>query len=417
MTVQTALLTIGHYLLLAVGLIFLLLIILLAAALIFTLFMRLYADISIRFNNGFRKKINVRLKMPFYEYVLFDSDDFEDDDFEDEDEEDDGNEAEDESENDSELPEDSGENKNIYHVIVTDEKISVLTTESKKFSSDYEIIVHTDVVSETETLIIEDETAETVETSVIEYEVEIESNSFEEISEEAGIGADEEGDVDEDYDEIGEEDDENDEEIDEESDSDFFDDLGDLSDLSGAYDEIKRYVDLSDPQQFVSDSIGAALRISKVSARFAGDLMLQTDIDEMEADVIYGLSDPANTAISFGAAHSFKAAVYAYLVDVEEKTRSSKKRKKAGELGAIVRDDIRIIPDLTSETFEADADMVFSFRISKIYVPTLRFLLNKNTRWVLRRYVYKYFVKQYIKTWKEERRQKKETKKAQRKSK
>lgn len=413
MTVQTVLLTIGHYLLLAAGLIFLLLILLLAAALILTFFIRLFADISIRSADpDFKKRINVRFKILFFEYVLFDLNDFEN---EDESADPDDNENETGC-NDSELPKDSG--KSIYHVVVTDEKIRVQTTESKQHSNDYEIIVHTDeiavkdieisnnsdevvsfetseIISETEdvitltsdeaeNLIIENETVEKSEPVSAEYEINA-----------AGDDAEETGD------------DEN------ETDSDFFDDLEDLSDLSGTYSEIKRYVDLSDPALFVSDSIGAAYRISKALGGFVGDVMLRTDIDEMEADIIYGLSDPASTAMSFGAVHSFKASIYAYLVDVEENTRSSKKRNKAGELGAIIRDDIRVVPDLANQTFEVDTDISFSFRISRIYIPTLRFLLNKNMRWVLRKYVYKYFIKQIIKTWKEDRRQNKASQKAQ----
>lgn len=405
MTFQTALMTVGHYLLLAVGLILLLFILILAVAFLLTLFMRFFADISLKTVNGkILKSIRLRFKILFYEIDLLDIDDF------------DGG-----PESDSESAA-SGTDKNLYHVTVTDEKISVQTTESKKSGSDYEIIVRTeetvtkdieisdgsqtvvletpDIVFETEDITIyhngeadgagaEDETVTTVETVVTDYEFDAELST----SDDAGYES-----VDAVCDTLQESDEEQDEE-----DPDF--------DFSDSYDEIKRYVDLSDPGQFVSDSITAAVRISKASARFAGDLLLRTRIDNLSADVIYGLSDPANTALSFGAVHSFKASVYAYLADVAEKSRSAKKRRKAAEIGAILRDDIHIVPGMTEKTFEADADMSFSFWIPHLYIPGLRFLLNKDTRWVIRRYLYPYFIRHYIRTRKAERKQRKAAKK------
>lgn len=405
MTIQTALMTVGHYLLLAVGLILLLLILILAVAFVLTLFMRFLADISLKTVNGkIQKSISLRFKILFYEIDLLDIDDINDG-----------------SESDSD---DSGPEKSTYHVTVTDEKISVQTTESKKTGSEYEIIVRTeetvtkdieisdgsqtvtletpDVVSETEDITtygedeiagvdVEEETVTTVETVVTDYEFDEEVPPSDDSSDVPNK-------------ETCEDQKEFDNESGDEKKQDF--------DFSESYDEIKRYVDLSDPQQFVSDSLSAAVRISKASARFAGDLLLRVKIDNMSADVIYGLSDPANTALSFGAVHSFKASVYAYLVNVEEKSRSSKKRGKAAEIGAILRDDIHIVPDMTNQTLEADADMSFSFWIPRLYIPTIRFLLNKNTRWVIRRYLYPYFIRQYIRTWKAERKQKKVAKKS-----
>ncbi len=402
MTFQTALMTVGHYLLLAVGLILLLLILILAVAFLLTLFMRFFADISLKTVNGkLLKSISLRFKILFYETDLLDIDDFE------------GG-----SEPDSETDVSDSE-KSTYHVTVTDEKISVQTTESRKNGSEYEIVVHTeetvtkdieisggsqtviletpDVVSETEDITtygeneftgtaIEEETVTTVETVVTDYE----------FDEEVPPSADKKNVS---TDETCEDQNEFDGESDDGNESDF--------DFSDSYEEIKRYVDLSDPEQFVSDSLSAAVRISKASARLAGDLLLRVKIDNMSADVIYGLSDPADTALSFGAVHSFKASVYAYLVNAEETSRSSKKRKKAAEIGAILRDDIRIVPDMTNKTFEGDADMSFSFWIPRLYIPAIRFLLNKDTRWVIRRYLYPYFIRQYIRTWKTERKQKK----------
>ncbi|WNY23840.1 hypothetical protein MmiHf6_11620 [Methanimicrococcus hongohii] len=429
MTFQTAMMTIGHYLLLAAGLILLLLFILLAVAFILTLFMRLFADISFKTVDGqIKKKISIRFKILFYKLDLFDIDDF-----------DDKNDAESIAKNAAENADSkSDSDKNTYHVTVTDEKISVQTTESKKSGSEYEVIVHTeetasqnieisddsktivletpDVVSTTDDVLtydeseappieIKNETVETTEKTVIDYEFD---KSESETSETSGtpvsdenVGAGEKECDSDDEDENKNADEDEDEDEDEESTLDF-DELK---------TEIKRYVDLSDPEQFVSDSMAAAVRISKALVRLTSDLLLRIDVDQMNADIIYGLSDPANTALSFGAVHSFKASVYAYLAEVETKSKNSKKRKKAGEVGAIIRDDIHIVPDLIEKKFVADADMSFSFWIPRLYIPTLRFLLNKNTRWVIRRYLYPYFIRQYIRTWKSDRKERKAEKK------
>ncbi|MBZ3936197.1 DUF2953 domain-containing protein [Methanimicrococcus blatticola] len=431
MTFQTALMTVGHYLLLAVGLILLLFILILAVAFLLTLFMRFFADISLKTAGGkIQTLISLRFKILFYEIDLLYIDTFDD-------ESDSNIDSDSDSESNNSEPD-----KNTYHVTLTDEKISVQTIESRKHSSEYEIIIHTEetgtkdikisdgvqtvtldsseIVSETEDIItydedefieaeieteLENESTETVETTVIDYE-------FEGDASRGGDAADSDGTVFTEENDDGNDDDYDvDYDDDDETDDDEFD-----FDFSDSYDEIKRYVDLSDPEQFVSDSMGAAVRVSKASARFVSDLLLRAKIDEMSADVIYGLSDPANTALSFGAVHSFKASVYAYMADVEEKSRSSKRRKKAAEIGKILRDDIQIVPDMTQETFEADTDASFSFWMPRLYIPTLRFLLNKNTRWTLRHYLYPYFIRQYIRTWKAERKQRKAEQKAEKKS-
>lgn len=395
MTLQTALMTTGHYVLLAIGLILLLLILLLAAAFLLTCFMHVYADFSLHAHRGkMQKSAHVRFKMPFYESVLLDLDDPAD------------AAGPDKTEN---------SDKTAVHLTVTDEKITVRTTETAKHGSAYEIIVHTEetltrnvevsgaaetTVSESSPIITETEetfrlaeneipaadvetgTVETVETVVKEYT--FEQNAPESSSAEAQKASSEKT----------------------EKQSD--DKASEDSDSSEKLDEIKRYVDLSDPEQFVSDSVTAAVKISKAGARLAGDLLLRIDIDKMSADVVYGLSDPGNTALSFGAAHSLKASIYAYLIEVETTGRSSKKRRKAGELAAVLQNDIRLTPDLSEKRTDADAEMSFSFWIPSAYIPLLRFLFNKNTRWVLRHYVYKYYVKQYLKTRQEGKQQKKE---------
>jgi Cobalamin biosynthesis protein CobT (nicotinate-mononucleotide:5, 6-dimethylbenzimidazole phosphoribosyltransferase) len=200
----------------------------------------------------------------------------------------------------------------------------------------------------------------------------------------------------------------------EESDSDFedyFEKLSDFSDLSDSYEELQRYVDLSDLRGFVSDSIAAAIRISKVLSRFISDCLIRADIQKLSMKTEFGLSNPADTAFLFGGLHSFKSSVYAYLISVESNSRSSRRRKKAGELAAEWGENIIFIPEMEHQKFEAEADLSVSFRLSNIFFPILRFVLNKNTRWVLRRYIYVYFIRQWIKVWKSDRKQKKENKK------
>ncbi|WNY29204.1 hypothetical protein MmiEs2_14280 [Methanimicrococcus stummii] len=411
MTLQTVLASAGHYLLIAAGLILLLFIIVLAAAFLLTLLMRLFANFSFKTVDGkIQSQILIRLKIWFYEIILLDFDNFDEN-------------AAPSSDSDSE----SGADKNAYHVTFTDEKVSVRSVKTNENGSDYEIIVHTeemfskniqvsdgdsqttvfeapDIVTETDDVLtlnedevkdlgIENEfgeTTETVTTETITTEYEFDKNDWD---------SDSESDDEFEGDEVSN--DEFDDNSDDESD-------GDLSDF---LDEIKRYVDLSDPGRFVSDSITAAARISKSSARLASDLLLRADIDEMSADVVFGLSDPADTALAFGTIHSFKASTYAYLAEIEETSRSSKKRKKAAELGAIVRNDICIVPDLTNKMFETDTTMSFSFWIPRGYIPMLRFILNKNTRWTIRRYLYPYFIRHYIRNWLAERKQRKQDEK------
>ncbi|MDV0445425.1 hypothetical protein MmiAt1_10030 [Methanimicrococcus sp. At1] len=422
MTLQTALIAAGHYLLIAAGLILLLLAILLAAAFLLTFLMRFFADISLKTVNGkIQYQILLRLKIWFYEIILLDSDD-----------------SDEESAPEACGSEPGSNEKNTYHVTFTDEKISVQTTETKRHGSDYEIIVHTeetvskdirisdggvqtdiempDIVTttddvltltedEAENLKIEDGTVEKTETVTTEYEFDKTSDA------ESKNNFDNEDEF--------EKESENkfSNESDDESGDEFDDVSGDESTgLSDSLDEIKRYVDLSDPGQFVSDSMTAAVQISKATARLMSDLLLRTDIDEMSADIVFGLSDPADTALAFGAIHSFNASLYAYLADAEENSRSSKKRKKAGEICAVLRDDIRIVPDLTNKKFETDAEMSFSFWIPRLYIPVLRFLLNKNSRQVIRRYLYPYFIRHSLRTWRTERKQRKAEKKRSKKS-
>ncbi|MDR2944586.1 MAG: DUF2953 domain-containing protein [Methanosarcinales archaeon] len=364
MIFQTDLMTAGSYLLFAVGLILLFIFLILAAAFFLTFFIRLFADISLKTKNGkTQKSICIRLKILFYEMILSDIDDFADD-------------PKSDFVSETDAPE-----KTICHVTVTDEKITVSVTESKKGGSDYEVLVHADDSSIYNKNKI---TGADIEEEAVADETVPADDAFNEENEA-----------------VREDQNESDDEFDGESDSGS-------SDFS---DEIKRYIDLSDPKQFVSDSISAAVGVSKAAARFFGDLLLRIKINNVSADVIYGLADPSNTALSFGAVHSFKASVYAYLADVENRARSSKRRKKAAEIGVALRDDIHVVPDLTGKTFEADADMSFSFSVPHFYIPALRFILNKNMRRFIRRYFYPYFIRHYIRTWKAERRQKKAEKK------
>lgn len=415
MTFVTALSAAGHYLFLGVGLIILLILIVLAAVFIATLFMRLHGEIRIRaVNSSPEGRILVYFKMPFFRYDLVDFDNLDEED---------------------EITED-GPDQSVCHVTIKDEHITFRTTEAVKHSDAYEIIIHTqetvkteidasgpnggiktvsDVYeSETEEILhvsadereftdIAEGTDEQTKTTVIDFEYEAGNTAeclsppiFETDSAGGAYDSDDAGSTDDAYDS---------------ADSSGFDYEKSSEDLRSSLEEIRRYVDLSDPSQFVSDSLSAASKMSKALARFVGDLLLRTDIRELSADVIYGLSDPADTALSYGGIHSFKASLYAYFIHAGADARSSKTRRKADQLAVILRDDVLIVPDLSQKTAEGEFDLVFSFWIPRLYIPAIRLLLNKNTRWILRRYVYPYYLRHYYRTQRAERRKSKEDKK------
>ena len=342
---------IGHWLLWAVGLICLFILILLAVAFVITSLIQIHAEISIRtVNVKVRGRVFVQLKMPFYDSVLFHFDDLE---------------SEQNTESDDESNDESGDeliDSTESAAPIRHESAPSDAAESAGFSN------------------------EEKEAPAFESNTKTESDSVEEEKEPAS-----------------------------EKSENRFEDLFDqdpLSDLSDAYEEIQRYVDLSDPRAFVSDSISAAVRISKSSARLISGCLLRVNIQKLSARSVVGLSDPANTALLFGAFHSFKASVYAFLIEAESNSRSSRRRKKAGELAAAIEENVVFVPDLENKKFEADADLFISFRLSNLFNPVLRASLNKNTRWVLRHYVFKYYIRQYLKTLKAERKERKKVKKA-----
>jgi len=350
--------------------------------------------------------------MPFYQYIAYDIDDFDgdtDDDF-------DKSDSDFDSKNDSKNECD----KTICHVTITGDEITAYAVKPEKFGSAYEVIVHVNEAAEAKEEIAEDEFIEDddddepefecgfvdseVKTAILsesessfddseiktnllsDLEIENEGNDFKEKK----------------YEFKGEE--SKDEEIEnEESDKKDDSDFG--------FAEIQKYVDLSNPSQFASDTISAALKMSKTTARFVSDVLIRSNVKNMSLDLVYGLSDPADTAVSYGAIHSFNASVYAYLLEAEKKSLSSYRRKRAKQLAAHLSDDVLITPDLTQKTLEADTELSFSFWLPHLYFPTLRFLLAKNTRWFIRRYVYKYYIRQSLKTIIAEQKAKRKAKK------
>lgn len=443
MALPTALIEIGQYLLLAIGLIILLFLLVLAVALFLTFFMRVFVDVSFKTINGeLKNKIKIRFKFLFYKTVLLDSDTF--------DEEEGGAGDEDgnggkknikRNEYGGNQEEMSGAaEKNRYHLTVTDEKITVRKELCQNSYADYEIILHAgETISESgvETNskdlfkidsvgITSIEKPEPSQTKTLDQS-EDRSDGFN-LSNENDDGSN--GDFDDGSN--GEFDDDFNGVFDDDLSSDFDDGFdgesgvifesgggsGDeiksdmVGDFSESFDEIKRYVDLSNPKQFASDSVVAFGLISKSAARLTSDLLFRTDIDKMSANIVFGLFDPANTALLFGGVYSFNSSVCVFLSGIESESKSSKKRKKARELNAALRDNISLIPILNREMFEADADFSFSFRISRLFVPIIRFSFRKSTRKVFMNYLYPYFILHSIRTWRNERKQKKTEMKA-----
>ena len=429
MTVGATLAVIGHYLLWAVGLIILFIFVVLALAFIVTLFIKFHINISAKIRRSeSKKKILFYLKMPFYQYVAYDIDDFDDgtDDETSEDETsgDAGNDFDNSSSAfDSENTDESACEKIDWHVTFTGDEITTYAIKPEKFSSEYEILVHINEEAGAEDESIEEADAEDeiIEDIDLEDEFTGEMGSEDEFIEDEDDSelennplaqfADAFARAFDDFEiEFGEDDEKSSYESD--SEEDELDDLlnsafSTLSDL----EEIKKYVDLSNPSQYAADTAGALRRMSKTTARFVSDILIRSNIKDMSLDLVYGLSDPADTAVSYGAIHTFNASVYAYLLEMEKKSVFSYKRKRAEQISAHLCNDVVIVPDLTQETLEADTDLSLSFWMPHLYFPTLRFLLAKNTRWFIRRYVYKYYIRQCLKTILAERKAKKEAKK------
>jgi hypothetical protein len=183
--------------------------------------------------------------------------------------------------------------------------------------------------------------------------------------------------------------------------------LHDLDDLAGSYDEIQKYVDLSNPKQFVSDSLTAGSKISASSARFIGALLLRTNLKKLSLNLDYGLSDPADTAVSYGITQSFIAGIYAYLDTAAQRSRSSRKRKRCREIVAQIQNNVVITPALMEKKINIESELSGSFWIVRLYIPLIRFLINRDTRWFLRRYVWVYYIKHNLKRLYKEYTQKK----------
>ena len=406
MTIETFLASAGHYLLYAVGFILLFIFIVLALAFIFTLFIKIGFDFSAQIRNAkVKKDFLIYLKLPFYRLIIFETDD----------------DISETALDFSELGEDDSVDENesekfVCHVTFENENITAEMIKPEKYGNGYEVVIHLN-----ETKNSTDESEYLPELSEIRASAKDEnkfiaksenkpksenSNKLENTSEFKTKSKSD------DFENNKFNDDES--EDDESDDFDFSDfyDLHDFS-FSDVFEELVKYVDLSDPVQFASDTVSAASKVSNSVSRFLLYILIRSNIQELSLNTIYGLSDPADTAVSYGTIQSFNASVYAYLLEVQNKSHSSRKRKRAKQLSAHLKDDIFIVPDLTQKELEADTDMDFSVWLPYLYFPTLRFLLTKNTRWFVSQYVYKYYIRQYLKTKETERKEKRKAKKEQ----
>lgn len=439
MTLASILLTAGHYLLVGAGLTLLLFLILLAAVFAAALFIRIRGETCIKLTpSSLESRILVSLKIPFYGYDIIDFEETFDFD-----------ETLSFDNDDDEKTEEEDLKKDVYHVTITDEQIQFRTVTAKKYSSEYEIVIHTKENAQEEAGFV-DMAKKTEPVSDFQTGTEdvlhVSADEIENVDRIEGTSRIKESDVSEfEYEtadagelkttpikEMESSDDKNSNKTDCDSDkmnysSDKTDDGSNKDDSGSDKDDdddenisenllsfwefINRKVDLSNPARFVSDSLSAASKIAHVFARFTGDLLLRAKIQKLSADLIYGLSDPAGTALSYGSIHSFKASLYAYFRHVKAASRSSKKRRRAGELEAALRDDILIIPDLSQKTIEGEIDFVFSYWVPRLYIPVLRLLLNKKSRQVIRHYIYPYYIRHSYKIWKKERKEAKEEKK------
>ena len=423
MTIETFLISAGHYLLYAIGFILLFIFIVLALAFIFTFFIKAGFEFSTQIRNSkVKKRFLFYLKIPFHRFIISETDDDLSDtalDFS--------------SMDDSADENDADSDKFVCRVTVKDEKITAEIIKPKIYGNGYEVIIHSDDIknSADENLIRSDVENE----SNAELDTGPDAEPDAELDTEPDAEPDAESDAEPDAESDAEPDAESDAELDAESDAeseyaefesesdetDFdgfdFTDFSDLYDLynfsySEVFEELVKYVDLSDPSQFASDTISAASKVSKSTSRLLIDILLRSNVQMLSLNAVYGLSDPADTAVSYGTVQSFNASCYAYLFEVQKKSHSFFKRKRAKQISAHLKNDILIIPNLTQKELKADADVSFSIWVPYLYFPTLRFLLTKNTRWFVRRYVYKYYIRQYLKTKKAERKERKEEKKS-----
>ncbi|MCL2141846.1 MAG: DUF2953 domain-containing protein, partial [Methanimicrococcus sp.] len=132
-------------------------------------------------------------------------------------------------------------------------------------------------------------------------------------------------------------------------------------------------------------------------SRLIGALLLRMNIKNLSFNFDYGFSDPANTAISYGVIQSFISGIYAYLDSTAKKSHSSYKRKRSKEIASHIQNNVFITPAFMEKKVNLESEVSVSFWIIRFYIPLLRFLFSKNTRWVLRRYVWVYYIKHYLK--------------------
>ena len=377
MALPATLAEVGYYLLWAIGLILLLILILSASALLLT---RIDFYAKSKFSNDvFLNKMRLLINYLFLKYSAFETDDFEDDE---------------KVKQMTSQEESKTVEKTACYVTKNGEEIKIKTTQSQKHWDVYDIVIETSdfskeadetSLSADETLLSADETNEPPSSAC---ETNESSTPISETDEQITC----ETSVSENTDAVDEKTESKDTKS--EENKSF---QNDMDDLSGSFDEIKKYVDLSNPKQFVFDSLTAASKISASGSRLIGALLLRTNIKKLSVHLDYGLSDPADTAVSYGVIQSFVSGIYAYLDDAAQRSRSSRKRRRCKELASQIQNNVFITPELMEKKIDLESEVSVSFWIVRFYIPLLRFLFSRNTRWVLRRYVWVYYVKHYLK--------------------
>ncbi|WNY25712.1 DUF2953 domain-containing protein [Methanolapillus millepedarum] len=434
MTLQTTLAEIGHILLWVFAFLLIAVVVLLAAAFLLTLLLRLDVDVSVRKDGTkLKQKISVFLLLFKFNIYKFETDDMT------------GSEKENKTED---IPEDlSAENDsssgNVYTLSFdADGKINLKINKSKKFGENYEIIIvpPSEIVetAETEPDWTEQKTEseklgsdiEEPKVCVEEWMVETEKREEEtEFLNGSGRFFDESMPIDERKTDIRIEnildESENFEICDETNrekpveeignniheDEEIKNDSNKDEEFDSDEDGIEKYVDLSDPVQFATDSITAGIKMIQPTTRFVSSILLKMKIRKMSLDLVYGLADPADTAVSSGVLYSFKSSMIAYLEDIKNRTKNKNVQKNADILIRDIEENVLIHPVLTEKAFRLDSDLAFSFWVRSLYIPTLKFLFHKNTRWVIRHYVYVYFIRFHFVKNKEEKQNKKRSEK------
>ena len=418
MALPVTLADIGYYLLWAIGLILLFILFFSAMALLLT---RIDIFAKQKVSSGvFQKKISLSTRLLFLRYAYLAADDFEAADSKAADSETDNSKANDSEADDFKAadfenagrfkqmfaPQESESKtvgvieKNACYVTKTGEEIKIRTIQYQKYWDVYDVVIEVSDKKETSIPNEEDEISISTEEDEIPASIEEDEPSI-------PTGEDIESDKKTDSCDIKSADTKsddtksNDTESEDTDSEDIESELGklfhDLGDLSDDYDDIQKYVDLSNPAQFISDSLTAAAKISISGSHLIGALLLRTNIKKLSLHLDYGLSNPAGTAVSYGALQSFISGIYAYLDAAAKRSRSSHKKRRCREIAVQIQNNVLITPKLMEKKIDLESEISVSFWIVRSYIPLIRFLISKNTRWVLRRYVWVYCIKHYLK--------------------